>query len=150
MKVKVGDAAPDFRLRSNSGEEVLLSGFKERKAVVLYFYPKDETMGCTREACAFRDSYEVFKEHGAEVFGVSSDSVESHVQFAAHHNLTFQLLSDPGGVVRRSYGVSSSLGFLPGRVTYVIDLHGIVKLVFNSQIQPERHVAEALKALESA
>ena len=95
MKVKVGDAAPDFKLASNVKPEVSLSEYSGTKSVVLYFYPKDETSGCTKEACAFRDSYEVFKEHGAEVLGVSSDSVESHIKFAANHHLSFPLLSDP-------------------------------------------------------
>lgn len=148
MKVKVGEAAPDFKLPSNSGGEVSLSEFKGKKSVVLYFYPKDETLGCTREACAFRDSYEAFKGQGAEVLGVSSDSVDSHKSFAEHHGLSFPLLSDPGGKVRKAYGVPSTLGFLPGRVTYIIDEEGIVRHVFDSQIHPERHIAEALKGLQ--
>ena len=147
MKVKVGDVAPDFRLLSNSGEEVSLSEFRGNKSVVLYFYPKDETLGCTKEACAFRDSYQVFKEQGAEVVGVSSDSVDSHQSFANHHQLSFPLLSDSQGKVRKMYGVSSTLGLLPGRVTYVIDKQGIVRSVFNSQIHPEQHIKEALKGL---
>jgi thioredoxin-dependent peroxiredoxin len=117
MKVRVGDVAPDFRLPSNSRGDVSLSEFRGEKSVVLYFYPKDETLGCTKEACAFRDSYEVFKEQGAEVLGVSSDSVDSHEKFATHHNLSFPLLSDSDGKVRKTYGVSSTLGLLPGRVT---------------------------------
>jgi thioredoxin-dependent peroxiredoxin len=147
MKVKVGDVAPDFKLASNIGREVSLSEFKGNKSVVLYFYPKDETAGCTKEACAFRDSYEVFKEHGAEVLGVSSDSVDSHKKFAEHHHLSFPLLSDPNGEVRKAYGVPSTLGLLPGRVTYAIDKQGVVKYMFNSQIHPEQHVKEALNAL---
>ena len=147
MKVRVGDVAPDFRLPSNSRGDVSLSEFRGEKSVVLYFYPKDETLECTKEACAFRDSYEVFKEQGAEVLGVSSDSVDSHEKFATHHNLSFPLLSDSDGKVRKTYGVSSTLGLLPGRVTYVIDKQGIVRSVFESQIHPERHIKEALSAL---
>jgi thioredoxin-dependent peroxiredoxin len=147
MQVKVGDVAPDFKLPSNVGREISLSEFAGNKSVVLYFYPKDETMGCTKEACAFRDSYETFREQGAEVLGVSSDTVDSHEKFAEHHNLSFPLLSDPHGNVRKAYGVSSTFGFLPGRVTYVIDNLGIVRGIFNSQIHPEQHVKEALKVL---
>ena len=147
MRVNVGDAAPDFKLASNTGREMTLSEFKGVKSVVLYFYPKDETAGCTKEACAFRDSYEVFKEHGAEVLGVSSDTVDSHKKFAENHNLSFPLLSDPHGEVRKAYGVPSSFGLFPGRVTYAIDKQGVVKYIFNSQTRPEQHVKEALKAL---
>jgi peroxiredoxin Q/BCP len=117
------------------------------KTVVLYFYPRDETAGCTAEACAFRDSYEVFTQAGAEVIGVSDDTVESHRSFAAHHRLPFHLLSDPGGEVRRRYGVSGFLGLLPGRVTFVIDRQGIVRHVFDSQFKATRHVAEALETI---
>lgn len=147
MKVKVGDAAPDFTLPSSTGTEVSLSGFRGKRSVVLYFYPKDETVGCTKEACAFRDSYQTFKEQGAEVLGVSSDSVDSHKRFAEKHGLSFLLLSDSDGKTRKMYGVPSTLGFLPGRVTYVIDREGVVRSIFNSQVQPEKHIAKALEAL---
>jgi thioredoxin-dependent peroxiredoxin len=147
MQVKVGDVAPDFKLSSSAGREVSLSEFAGVKSVVLYFYPKDETAGCTKEACAFRDSYETFRDQGAEVLGVSSDSVDSHKKFAEHHSLSFPLLSDPHGNVRKAYGVPSTLGLLPGRVTYVIDKQGVVRAIFNSQVHPEQHVKEALKAL---
>src|SRR5713226_3870901 len=103
--VKVGDTAPDFTLESKSGEKVSLADFRGKKNVVLYFYPKDETMGCTREACGFRDRYEAFTDLGAEVVGISSDSIESHKKFAEHHNLPFTLLSDPKKFVRKMYGV---------------------------------------------
>ena len=146
--VGVGDPAPDFTLPSSSGV-VQLADVLRDKTVVLYFYPKDETAGCTAEACAFRDSYEVFTQAGAEVIGVSDDTVESHRSFAAHHRLPFQLLSDPGGEVRRLYGVSAWLGLLPGRVTFVIDRHGIVRHVFDSQFQATRHVAEALETIRT-
>ncbi len=147
LAVKVGDHAPDFTLESKTGEKVSLSQFHGQKNVVLYFYPKDETMGCTREACGFRDRYEAFTDLGAEVVGVSSDSPESHRRFAEHHRLPFTLLSDPGKVVRKLYGVPSNMGFLPGRVTYVIDKRGVVRHIFNSQMHPEEHVTEALRIL---
>jgi thioredoxin-dependent peroxiredoxin len=142
--VQAGDKAPDFTLPSQSGDQVRLSDRFGERVVVLYFYPKDETAGCTREACAFRDSYEVFAEAGAEVIGVSSDSVESHAGFAGHYKLPFTLLSDEGGRVRKSYGVPATLGLLPGRVTYVIDRAGVVRHVVNSQVHIGRHIDAAL------
>jgi thioredoxin-dependent peroxiredoxin len=146
--IGVGDKAPDFTLPSQTGEDVQLSHRLGDRVVVLYFYPKDETPGCTREACAFRDSYEVFSEAGADVIGVSSDSVDKHASFADHHNLPFTLLSDAGGAVRKSYGVPSTLGLLPGRVTYVIDRAGVVQRVFNSQTNIGGHINEALEAVK--
>ncbi|HEY9390628.1 MAG TPA: peroxiredoxin [Mycobacteriales bacterium] len=142
--VRVGDVAPDFTLRSQSGTTVSLADYRGRRVVVLYFYPKDNTRGCTAEACAFRDSHEVFAEAGAEVVGVSSDSVGSHERFGSRHRLPFVLLSDPGGVVRRRYGVARTLGVLPGRVTYVIDRDGVVQHVFSSMTNISRHVDDAL------
>lgn len=150
MPVKVGDFAPDFSLESTSGQRVSLSDFRGKKSVVLYFYPKDETAGCTREACSFRDSYEVFKRLGAEVLGVSSDSSESHKKFTQHHTLPFTLLSDREKQVRKLYGVRSIMGIIPGRVTYIIDIEGRVIHIFNSQTRPEEHVREALRILESS
>ena len=147
-KVRVGDIAPDFSLPSQKGEQVSLQDFRGKANVVLYFYPKDNTPGCTTEACTFRDSYEVFKEAGAEVIGVSSDSAESHQQFARKNHLPFILLSDGNGSVRKRYGVSATFGLLPGRVTYIIDQQGIVRHIFSSQFAAEKHVAEALKTLE--
>jgi peroxiredoxin Q/BCP len=146
--VKVGDPAPDFELPSQSGERLRLSDFRGKKSVVLYFYPKDNTPGCTMEARAFRDSYQVFKDEGAEVIGVSSDSVDSHRKFSQDCNLPFILLSDLGAVVRGAYGVPSSLWFLPGRVTYIIDSEGTVRHIFSSQ-RPKQHVGEAMKILKS-
>jgi peroxiredoxin Q/BCP len=146
-RVGVGSTAPDFTLPSQTGEMVNLRDLLSRGPVVLYFYPKDETPGCTAEACSFRDSYEVFREAGAEVVGVSSDSVDSHERFATHHRLPFTLLSDAGGELRASYGVRSTLGILPGRVTFVIDRDGTVRHVFSSQMGAQRHVQEALETL---
>lgn len=148
-RVAVGAVAPDFVLPAQSGEMVRLHDLLKQKAVVLYFYPKDETPGCTAEACAFRDSYEVFKEAGAEVVGISSDSVASHDGFATRHRLSFILLSDEGGKVRKLYGAQSVFGLLPGRVTYVIDRQGVVRHVFSSQMNAGRHVREALSALDA-
>jgi peroxiredoxin Q/BCP len=141
---RVGERAPDFTLPRSDGTPFRLSDAVRRGAVVLYFYPKDETMGCVAEACAFRDEYDVFTEAGAEVVGVSADSSESHRQFAAHHRLPFVLLTDADGAVRKRYGVGKALGILDGRMTYVIDTKGVVRHVFSSRLQPTRHVAEAL------
>lgn len=148
-RVAVGDRAPDFTLPDQTGKSVRLSDLLSEQAVVLYFYPKDETQGCTAEACSFRDSYEVFKEAGAEVVGVSSDSVESHESFAAHHRLPFILLSDEGGELRKLYGVPTTMGMFPGRVTYIIDRDGIVRHIFSSQLQFNRHVIEALDTIQA-
>ena len=145
--VQVGDKAPDFTLPAQSGEQVRLQDRLGERVVVLYFYPKDNTSGCTAEACAFRDSHEVFTEAGAEVIGISSDSAERHAAFAGKHNLPFTLLSDQGGRVRRQYGVPAVLGLLPGRVTYVIDRQGTVRHVFNSMININQHVGDALEVV---
>jgi peroxiredoxin Q/BCP len=147
--IQVGDKAPDFTLPSQAGEQVRLSDRFAEHVVVLYFYPRDETRGCTAEACAFRDSHEVFTEAGAEVIGVSSDSVDKHAGFADHHNLPFTLLSDQGGEVRKRYGVPAVLGVLPGRVTYVIDRSGTVRHVFNSMTNIGRHIDDALTVVKS-
>ena len=148
MKINVGDKAPEFTLPSQMGDNVTLSEYFGEKNIVLYFYPKDETKGCTREACEFRDRYDVFTNLGAEVLGVSSDSLESHKSFATHHGLPFLLLSDKEGKVRKLYGVPSTMGILPGRVTYIIDKKGIIRHIFNSQYKPKKHIEEALKILE--
>ncbi len=146
-KVGVGSVAPDFTLPSQTGALVSLKDFLGTRPVVLYFYPRDETAGCTRQACAFRDEFEEFARLDAEVIGISSDSVASHERFAKRHDLPFTLLSDEGGRVRRLYGVPSTLGLFPGRVTYVIDEGGVVRDVFSSQLGVTRHVEEALKAI---
>src|ERR1700759_1198914 len=147
--IQVGDKAPDFTLPAQNGEPVRLSDRLGQRVVVLYFYPKDETSGCTAEACAFRDSYEVFAQAGAEVIGVSSDSVDRHAAFADHHKLPFTLVSDEGGRVRKAYGVPALLGVVPGRVTYVIDRAGVVRHVFNSMTNIGRHVNDALEVVKT-
>lgn len=149
-RVEAGETAPNFTLPSQSGEKVSLKDFVGKKAVVLYFYPKDDTPGCTKEACTFKGDHEQFGKLEAEVIGVSSDSVESHARFAEKHSLPFSLLSDQGGEVRKLYRVPNTLlGLFPGRVTYVIDKEGVVRRVFSSQINATRHVDEALKTLRS-
>jgi len=142
--IQAGDKAPDFTLPAQSGEPVRLKDRLGERVVVLYFYPRDDTRGCTAEACAFRDSHEVFAGAGAEVIGVSSDSVDRHAAFAGRHKLPFTLLSDQGGRVRKLYGVPAVLGLLPGRVTYVIDREGTVRHVFSSMTSIGQHVSDAL------
>jgi len=145
--LKGGDPAPDFELKDQNGQTVRLSGFRGQSAVVLYFYPKDDTSGCTKEACAFRDQFAAFRGLEAEVLGVSSDSEASHRTFAAKYNLPFRLLSDPGGRVRKLYRVRATLGIIPGRQTFVIGRDGTIRATFASQVQPEEHIRQALAGL---
>jgi peroxiredoxin Q/BCP len=141
--------APNFTLPSQSGEMVSLEDFLGHNPVVLFFYPKDDSPGCTQQVCAFRDDYEEFGKLDAEVIGISSDSVESHRSFAAKHRLPFTLVSDEGGKVRKLYRVPNTLGLFPGRVTYVIDRKGVVRHIFSSQVGIVQHVEDALEALKS-
>ncbi|KAJ4708855.1 Peroxiredoxin Q, chloroplastic [Melia azedarach] len=148
-KVNKGQVPPSFTLKDQDGRNVSLSKFKG-KPVVVYFYPADETPGCTKQACAFRDSYEKFKKAGAEVVGISGDDPSSHKAFAKKYRLPFTLLSDEGNKVRKEWGVPSDLfGALPGRQTYVLDKNGVVQLIYNNQFQPEKHIDETLKLLQS-
>ncbi len=148
MAIQVGDRAPDFSLPTQTGETITLSQFSGKQPVVLYFYPKDDTPGCTIEACAFRDSYEAFQGAGAAVIGVSSDSVDSHKTFAEKYSLPFALVSDRDGALRKAYGVPNTLFVVPGRVTYVIDKAGIVRHQFNDLLNANGHVTEALKIVQ--
>lgn len=144
-----GDRAPDFSLTSDEGKTVRLSELLERKTVVVYFYPKDDTPGCTVESCTFRDSYQDFVDAGAEVVGISSDSQTAHERFKSKHRLPFVLLSDPGGVVRKRYGAEGFLGLLPGRVTFVIDRKGVIRYRFSSQLKVKDHVHQALELVRA-
>jgi peroxiredoxin Q/BCP len=148
--IRVGDPAPDFRLPALRGGEVALSDFRGKKNVVLFFYPKDASPGCTVEACTFRDNYEDFVALGAEVIGVSSDSEESHDGFARKHSLQFLLASDKDGSVARAFDVDASLfGLVKGRATFVIDKDGVVRDAFSSQIRAKHHVERALALVRS-
>ena len=149
MTVIEGTHAPDFTLQDQDGASVTLSGLRGRW-VIVYFYPKDDTPGCTAESCSFRDSHEAFTDAGAEVIGISSDSVDSHRAFADKHNLPFTLLADVGGSVRKAWGVGRTLGVIPGRVTYVIDPEGVVRRRFSSQFSPKKHIDEALSVISSS
>jgi peroxiredoxin Q/BCP len=141
-----GDRAPDFTLDDQDGRPVSLADYRGRN-VVVYFYPKDDTPGCTKESCAFRDHYTAFSDAGAEVIGISSDSSASHKKFAEKYRLPFRLLADVGGKVRGAFGVPRTAGLLPGRVTYVIDREGVIRHAFNSQLAATRHVDEAIEVL---
>jgi thioredoxin-dependent peroxiredoxin len=155
MTLAVGDRAPDFTLPGSNQGTVTLSeltagktpGSAGGRTVVIFFYPKDDTPGCTIEACGFRDEYYAFAQAGAEVIGISSDSVVSHDRFAQKHKLPMTLLSDADGKVRELYGVRASLGIMPGRATFVVDREGFVRHTFVSQLRFARHVKEALEVV---
>jgi peroxiredoxin Q/BCP len=149
-KLEVGDAAPAFSATTYDGKSVSLSDYLGKHGVVIFFYPKDGTSICTKEACAFRDSYEKFTEAGVEVIGVSSDTDETHRAFAGQNKLTFPLISDSDGSLRKAFAVPNTFGLIPGRVTYVIDKAGIVRLFFSAQLASDEHVRQALMAVEQA
>jgi peroxiredoxin Q/BCP len=146
--LKAGESAPEFDLLNQQGVAVSLSSLRRQGPVVVYFYPKDDTPGCTVEACAFRDVSQSLIEAGASVVGISSDDVESHARFAEKYALPFSLLSDPSGVVAKSYGVHKALGVLPGRATFVIDREGVVRKSFASRLLARRHVSQALEGVQ--
>ncbi len=145
--IQPGDHAPPFSGTTQTGQQISSSDYLGKKAVVLYFYPKDNTSVCTAQACSFRDSYADFTQEDAVVIGVSSDSVDSHRGFAEKQRLPFPLISDTDGSLRKAFGVPRTLGLFPGRVTYVIDREGIVRLVCNSPLNAGRHLTEALEAV---
>ncbi len=148
-KISIGDTIPSFTLLNQNGESVS-SKDKIGNPLVIYFYPKDDTPGCTKEACSFRDQYDVFGEYGAEIIGISSDSPASHLKFAKKYNLNFTLLSDEKGEVEKRFGVPRTvLGLISGRVTYIIDKNGIVVHIFNSLFNAEKHVEESLRIIKS-
>jgi peroxiredoxin Q/BCP len=148
-KITVGSKIPSFELKDQNGILFNIDSVIGKKNLVIYFYPKDDTPGCTKEACAFRDQFEVFQDVDAMVFGISGQSVESHHDFALKHNLNFTLLSDDGNKLRKKFGVPANMfGLIAGRVTYVVDKDGKVVFTFNSQMQAEKHVEEALRILK--
>jgi peroxiredoxin Q/BCP len=148
MALQVGDKIPNFSAKDNNGNDFNSDSIIGNKPVVLYFYPKDNTPGCTAQACSFRDQYEDFKDLGAEVLGISSDSIGSHEKFIQKYKLPFILLSDSDKKIRNLFGVKPDLfGLLPGRVTYVADKNGIIQLVFDS-IAATNHIPRALESIK--
>jgi thioredoxin-dependent peroxiredoxin len=144
--VQIGDAIPDFSLRDQNGNLLDIAAIRGTKKIVLFFYPQDGSLNCTREACYFQDLTDVFDEAGAVVIGISEQSVESHKEFANKNHLTYSILSDEGNTVRKLFGVPSKVfGLVPGRVTYVADRTGKIVYIFNSQTDVRAHVDEALK-----
>jgi len=147
MSIEIGSKAPDFQLPDQEGKERSLSSFAG-KYLVLYFYPKDFTPGCTAESCGFRDSYEAFQGLDCHIVGISKDSPESHARFIGEYKLPFILLTDKDDHVRKLYEVKSTLGIIPGRATYLIDPEGVVRHYYASQTQATKHVTQALQALK--
>jgi peroxiredoxin Q/BCP len=143
-RLRVGDRAPDFSAKTYDGNTIRLADNLGRRTLVLFFYPEDGTPICTQEACDFRDSYEQFRDAGADVIGVSSDSEESHREFARQHKLSFPLISDIDGSLRKAFAVPKTLGLLPGRVTFVIDRAGAIRQIFSAQFASTEHVRQAL------
>jgi thioredoxin-dependent peroxiredoxin len=149
-EIKIGSSIPPFTLADQNGNLFDINSVLGKKNLVIYFYPKDDSPGCTKEACSFRDQFEVFKEANAVIIGISGQSVKSHKEFAEKHRLSFTLLSDEGNKIRKKFGVPSDLlGLLPGRVTFIVDKMGKVIYIFNSQTQVTRHVDEALRILQA-
>lgn len=148
-KIEKGSNVPGFTLPDQDGKLFDISTVMGKKNLVIYFYPKDDTPGCTKEACYFRDQFEVFKEEDAIIIGISGQSVESHKEFATKYKLNYTLLSDEGNEIRKLFGVPTNLfGFIPGRVTYIVNKKGKVVYTFNSQSQATKHVDEALRILK--
>ena len=148
-KIKIGSNIPTFTLPDQNGNLFDINSVLGKKNLVIYFYPKDDSPGCTAQACSFRDQFEVFKETDAVIIGISGQSVKSHKEFAEKHRLSFTLLSDEGDKLRKQFGVATNLlGILPGRVTYIADKTGKVIYIFDSQTQATKHVDEALRILK--
>jgi peroxiredoxin Q/BCP len=148
--IRIGDHCPVFSLPDSHGKDIHVNDYLSQKILVLFFYPKDDTPGCTKEACAFRDAYADFVDLGCEVFGISSDAAATHQSFQQKYQLPYPLLSDTQKKVRQQFGVPGNLfGLIPGRVTYVIGLDGKVAGIFNSQTNPVGHIDEALKVVKA-
>lgn len=149
MKLKVGDTVPSFTLKDQDNQEINIADYKGKNAMVIYFYPKDDTPGCTKEACRFRDEFEAFTDLEVKVIGISADDVGSHKKFADKYKLPFTLLADTENKVRKLFGVPRNmLGLIPGRVTYIVDKKGTIVHIFNSQFGAEKHITVALSKLK--
>ena len=147
MALKIGDKLPDFSAKDTNGNIFNSQDYIGKQSLVVYFYPKDETKVCTQQACSFRDNYQEFKYLGAEVIGISADTVTSHLKFKSKFNLPFILLSDNDKKLRKLFGVENDFLIIPGRQTYVADESGTIILVFNS-MQGKIHIDKALKILK--
>ena len=148
MALQIGDKIPNFTAKDTTGNDFDSSTIVGHKPVVIYFYPKDNTPGCTAQACSFRDQYEDFKDLGADVIGISGDTFASHEKFAKRYKLPFLLLSDDVGKLRKLFGVKTNLlGLIPGRVTYVADASGTIQLIFDSMMAT-KHIPKALEFLK--
>ena len=146
MKLKIGDQIPSFSLQDQNGKT--RTSNKLNKSLVLFFYPKDDTPGCTIQACGFRDKYDLFKILGAEVWGISNGSEKSHLEFANKNKLQYPLLCDQNNMLRKQFGVPKKLGFIEGRVTYIINSEGIIQHIFEDLLNGPAHIKEAIKALK--
>ena len=146
MNLKIGDQIPLFSLKDQNGN--IRTSNKLKKSLVLFFYPKDDTPGCTIEACGFRDKYDLFKILGAEVWGISNGSTNSHLEFANKNKLQYPLLCDNKNILRRKFGVPKKLGFIEGRVTYIIDSDGAIIHIFEDLLNGPAHIKEAIRALK--
>ena len=148
VKLVVGSTVPKFELKDQHGRLFSIDSVLVKKNLVIYFYPKDDSPGCTKQACSFRDQFEVFTDADAMIIGISAQSIESHLEFAKKHRLNYTLLSDRGNKVRKLFGAKGNLfGLIPGRVTYLINKEGKVAYMFNSHTQVEKHVEVALRIL---
>jgi peroxiredoxin Q/BCP len=143
--LKPGNPAPQFSLQTSNGSMLRSTDYVGKKPVVIFFYPKNDTLACTIESCAFRDSYQDFVAAGAEVIGISADPVTSHLRFREKHSLPFILASDADRRVAHAYGVAEGPFGLAGRATFVIDRQGIVRDGFSSRLRVKRHVSRALE-----
>ena len=146
MKLKIGDQIPSFSLKDQNGN--IRTSNKVNKSLVLFFYPKDDTPGCTIEACGFRDKYDLFKILGAEVWGISNGTIQSHLGFANKNKLQYPLLCDRNNILRKKFGVPKKLGLIEGRVTYIINSDGIIIHIFEDLLNGPAHIKEAIKALK--
>ena len=147
--IKIGDKIPNFTAKDLNGNNFDIQNYIGKKPLVIYFYPKDNTTGCTIQACSFRDQYQDFTDLGAEVIGISSDSVASHQKFSQEYKLPFVLLSDENQKIRNLFGVPKGLlGLVPGRVTYVVDKNGVVKMIFDNGLMVKKHITKALEDIK--
>ena len=146
VTLKVGDKIPSFSLKDQNDN--MRTSDDLNNSLVLFFYPKDDTPGCTIEACGFRDKYDLFKILGAEVWGISNGDGKSHLEFANKNNLQYPLLCDISNTLRRKFGVPKTLGFIEGRVTYIIDPNGIIIHIFEDLLNGPAHIKEAIRALK--